>query len=159
MSQCDQYYTGPAHNWFFRSSQQQSGLGVKPGAFPSRVGAGASCTDSRDQFPVCQRGSEPASEPLPCHHGHPGQEGAHPPPERPEQAHHQERDRGQLRQGGAGGHLHRGQSHNIFRVRAPGRKYYIFVVSEAVNFRDTETNCSDNYKWNVIIKSLSSRHK
>lgn len=86
------------------------------------------------------------------HHGHPGEEGAHPPPERPEQAHHQERDGGQLRQGGAGGHLHRGQYNNI-SCSCTGRKYYIFVVSEAVNFRDTETNCSDNYKWNVIIKS------
>ena len=28
------------------------------------------------------------------------------------------------------------------------------VVSEAVNFRDTETNCSDNYKWNIIIMSV-----
>ena len=30
------------------------------------------------------------------------------------------------------------------------------MVSEAVNFRDTETNCSDNYKWNVVIVSQRS---
>ena len=40
--------------------------------------------------------------------GDPGEEGSHPPPERPEPAHHQERHPRQRRRGAAGRHLHRG---------------------------------------------------
>ena len=46
-------------------------------------------------------------------------------------------------------------SNTTFRDCAPGANitFLWLVISEAVDFRDTETNCSDKYKWNVIIKS------
>ncbi len=52
----------------------------------------------------------PLSSPHPAvQDGDPSEEGSHPPAERPEPPHHQERDRRQRRWGAAGRHLHRGK--------------------------------------------------